>query len=101
MQKKVDKSIFEKSYYSEVLKRYSITRNNIITASIVATGRISDVKKSEELVDIVHDQERAFGHYSPNRYAWISENIKPVNPICNIKRGLGIWNCVDESEEGL
>lgn len=90
--KKVDKSVFEQPFYSDVLQKHSITPENIVTASIIAVCRISAVKRTEELNYFISDQERAFGNFSPNRFGWILEDIKPIEPIRGVKGMLGIWN---------
>ncbi|MBE3040483.1 MAG: ASCH domain-containing protein [Chloroflexi bacterium] len=40
---------------------------------------------------ITHD-ERSFGDYTPGRYAWILENVKPLPEPIPAKGALGLWN---------
>ena len=96
--KKVDRGVFEQPYYSEVFQRYSITPDNIITSSIIATCMVGDVKRTEDLIDIISNQELAFGNYEPNRYGWILEDRILRIPIGGVKGMLGIWNYNDEKE---
>ena len=94
--KKVDKSVFNQPFYSNVFSKYSITPENIITSSIIAVCKIVDVKRTEDLTDVISNQERAFGNYNPNRFGWILEDIKPIEPIQGIKGMLGFWNYEDK-----
>lgn len=90
--KKVDKSVFEEPYYKDVFKKYNLTPDNIIRSSIIGTCSIIDVKRTEELVGIISERERAFGNYCPDRFGWILDDIKPIEPIRNVKGMLGFWS---------
>lgn len=90
--KKIDRSVFGQPYYLEVFQKYSITPANIITSSIIATCRIGDVKRTEELIDKISNQEFAFGNYEPNRYGWILDDLNLIKPIEGVKGMLGFWN---------
>lgn len=94
--KKVDKSVFNQPFYSNIFRKHSITPENIITSSIIAVCKIVDVKRTEDLTDVISNQERAFGNYNPNRFGWILEDIKPIEPIQGIKGMLGFWNYEDK-----
>ncbi len=37
-------------------------------------------------------QERAFGDYSPGRFAWVLEDIEELVPPVEAKGALGLWN---------
>lgn len=50
------------------------------------------VKMTEEFIQSVPDAEREVGFYSPGRYAWILDNVEPVEPF-QAKGHLGLWNC--------
>ena len=41
--------------------------------------------------------ERAFGDYSPGRYAWVLEDVKPIMPR-SAKGSLGLWEWTPASE---
>jgi phage tail tube protein FII len=53
--KKIDKSVFEKPYYREAFKKYGITVDNIITSSLIGRCKIVDVKKTEDLIDVINE----------------------------------------------
>lgn len=38
----------------------------------------------------ITDQERAFGDYTPGRYAWLLDYIQPIAPV-PAKGALGLW----------
>jgi hypothetical protein len=90
--KKIDKSVFEKPYYREAFKKYGITVDNIITSSLIGRCKIVDVKKTEDLIDVISEQERVFGNYDSNRYGWILDDFEAIEPIRNVKGMLGLWN---------
>lgn len=46
---------------------------------------------------ITHD-ERAFGDYTPGRYAWILENIQELPKPIRAKGKLGLWEWAEEFE---
>lgn len=39
----------------------------------------------------IPDQERAFGEYSPGRYAWILSDVQPLDVPIPAKGQLGLW----------
>lgn len=90
--KKVDKSVFEEPYYKDIFKKYNLTPDNIIRSAIIGTCSIIDVKRTEELVGVISERERAFGNYCPDRFGWILDDIKPIQPIRNVKGMLGFWS---------
>lgn len=45
-----------------------------------------------------HDQERAFGDYTPGRYAWLLTNVQKLAAPIPAKGALGLW---DWDEQGL
>lgn len=91
--KKIDKSVFNLPYYKEIFLENNITADNIITSSIICTCDIADVKPTEELISIISEKEIVFGNYSPDRFGWILNNIKPITPpITKVKGMLGFWN---------
>lgn len=99
--KKVDKSVFNRPFYSDIFRKYSITPENIITSSIIAVCKIVDVKRTEDLTDVISNQERAFGNYGPNRFGWILEDIKSIEPIQGVKGMLGFWNYEDKGRTDI
>ena len=38
------------------------------------------------------DQERAFGDYTPGRYAWLLADVQPLATPIPTKGALGLWN---------
>jgi hypothetical protein len=60
---------------------------------IVLNGEV--VKKEISFID----DEILFGDYTPGRYAWILENIKPLETPIPAKGYQGLWNFEFEEEE--
>lgn len=96
--KKIDKSVFDQPYYFEVFKKNGLTPDNIITSAIIATCKIKDVKRTEDLKYRISIKELAFGNYEPNRYGWILEDLNCIEPIEGVKGMLGLWNYDMENE---
>jgi hypothetical protein len=68
---------------------------------VLAVGRLVDV--SEMTVDIINriePRERAFGVWSPGRFAWIVTSVRRVSPV-PWKGALGLWPVPPELEAKL
>ena len=39
----------------------------------------------------ITDQERAFGDYTPGRYAWLLADVRPIDAPIPAKGALGLW----------
>jgi hypothetical protein len=66
--------------------------------AIVATCELQSVVRVEILDSYVHhdlftmtDQERAFGDYTPGRFAWLLANVRPLPAPIPAKGALGLW----------
>ncbi len=78
---------------------------------IVAIGELFDCRSTEEARPgkrgwFAHvnnkpvyweltDQERAFGDYTPGRYAWLLANVRPLPAPIPAKGALGLWTIDD------
>jgi hypothetical protein len=58
--------------------------------SVVATCRLVSIIVTSRITAL-SDQERAFGDYSPGRYAWILEDVKPLAVPIPAKGALSLW----------
>lgn len=70
---------------------------------VVAVARIADCRATRDLIFLnasdpvpgdrmfVSHQERTFGDFSPGRYAWMLEDVTPVDPPYYVKGRQGIW----------
>jgi hypothetical protein len=72
----------------------------IATANLVACwptkvfclGDLVSFKEPSKIVTArMNDQERAFGDYTPGRYAWILKDVKPLPEPILAKGALGLW----------
>jgi hypothetical protein len=43
------------------------------------------------------DSERAFGDYTPGRYAWLLADVRPINPPIPATGRQGLWEWVDRT----
>lgn len=59
-------------------------------------GRIWAVNPNGTSINInVYSNEFYFGDYTPRRYAWILDDIKPIDKPIPAKGHLGLWNWED------
>ena len=77
---------------ANLAERYSM--RDLPYGKIVAVANIVCICKSELLDLCIAQTERDFGIYSPERFGWILNDIRPVVPV-DFRGGQGIFN-VDE-----
>lgn len=65
--------------------------NRLPLGAIVATAELVDVKRSEELETEVSAVERLYGDYSPGRFGWVLDNIKPLDEPVPFKGSQGFF----------
>ena len=67
--------------------------------AIVATCDLVDcIKMTPELIESIKSPELDFGVYAVGRYAWILENIKPLEKPIPASGALSLWNWEDQSQ---
>lgn len=80
-------------------------REPLARGAVLATCELFDVLKiverdegyscldllGAEQFDFPIDDERAFGDYTPGRYAWLLGNVRPFNRPIPAKGRLGLW----------
>lgn len=60
---------------------------------VIAIADLVDcVEMTEEWIQALPAVEREVGFYSVGRYAWILDNVQPIEPF-KAKGHLGLWNC--------
>ena len=64
--------------------------------AIVAVARIvgcysTSSPKTEQLLSERQSDEREFGNYEPNRYAWVLGDVRRVSEPIPIRGALGLW----------
>ena len=71
-------------------------RFNLETAlpfgAIIATADLIDCMSTSDLTLTLTMKERAFGDYSPGRFAWILANVHRLDAPIHCKGRLGIWD---------
>lgn len=105
--KNIEKGMFEFYFIQDVFKKHQIKGDNELpVGSIIAKANlvgclkmvkttINDVCFTEKVElengEIVTCPELYFGDYEVGRYAWILEDIEPIEPI-SAKGQLSLWN---------
>jgi hypothetical protein len=67
----------------------------VATAELVVVMRTTDPRLRAKL----SEQERAFGDFSPGRYAWVLGNVRPLPEPIPAKGALGLWQWHDAPAE--
>lgn len=68
-------------------------------ADVVNVLRVEQLPMTDEVVNRLTMEEKAFGDYSEGRYAWILDNaVKFDNPV-PARGTLGIWEYPDQNVE--
>lgn len=92
-------------YFYQALKAADVfCIDDLPRGAIVATCELIDCRPTNEIHDHfvawnkgrqywdLTDQERAFGDYSPNRFAWLLSNIRALETPIPCKGALSLWN---------
>lgn len=67
--------------------------------SVIATCNLVDcIKMTPEFIQTIQSPELDFGEYAIGRYAWILENVKPLEDPIPAKGALSIWNWDGEAK---
>lgn len=69
--------------------------SNMDFGAVVAIAEITDCMLTDALIynEAIGATEKAFGDYSPGRYAWRLENIRAIKPI-PVSGAQGFWQWV-------
>lgn len=65
------------------------------SGAFVATGRLVNCIRTEEIDARLSDQERAFGDYTPGRWAWILADIHLLSTPVPARGQQGLWDCTE------
>ena len=77
-------------FYS-CLRRAGIeSRQQIPLGGIVAICYLADIKPTGEVH--ITQQERAFGDYTPGRFAWFLDDVTRLTPPIGVKGKQGLWD---------
>jgi ASCH domain. len=82
--------------FKSALSKFGLYADNFLPlGKIVATCELVDcIKMTPEFIDLVESAkglEIDFGIYKVGRYAWILENVKPLENPMPAKGALGLW----------
>ncbi len=70
---------------------YIICKCNLVDCIYMTKEYVEDMKKNNY-------QEYICGEYKEGRYAWVLEDVKPLDDPIEVKGQLGIWNYYNEKE---
>ena len=73
--------------YWHLLPLVSETRKGFIIAK---ANLVDCIEMTDDWIETLSETEKACGFYSAGRYAWILEDIEPIEPI-KAKGKLGLW----------
>ena len=62
---------------------------DLLRGFIIASAELVRIERITS-ANVPAEPERSFGDYTPGRFAWYLENVKPVSPIA-AKGALGLW----------
>jgi hypothetical protein len=70
----------------EALEKAGLTWCFLPTGCVIAIAELVDCRPAESYVfggtlRDISENEIIFGDYTPGRYAWILENIRPIEPV--------------------
>ena len=69
---------------------------------VVAIGNLVDcVPITPEFVANLSEQEKAFGDYTPGRFAWILEDVRRFEKPVPAKGMQGLWNWDETQADGI
>ena len=72
------------------LQEHNLNEHNLPLGAVVAVVFLGGILHTEDAWNI-GDQERAFGDYSPKRYAWLFGSYQRFNVPQPAKGALGLW----------
>lgn len=86
--------LIEKALEPEGDKNISRLRVKCLpTGKLIATARLTDcILITEDFAASVSPEERAFGDWTPGRYAWKLEEVEILASFPDIKGKQGLWN---------
>lgn len=73
----------QQAVFESICKHYGIQAGALLkmkTGAVIATCNLADcVLITPEFTDTLSEQEITFGDYTPGRWAWILEDVKPLD----------------------
>lgn len=87
-----DDALFHIQAYHDLLLAHGYrSPDDLPFGKVLSVGRLTNIYKTEKVVNLISAQERVLGNYSPGRYAWeTSGMIQLPEPIP--ARGMpGLW----------
>lgn len=89
----VIKAYCEQDPFKMVLQANGYTTTNL---PLVAIVKIIDVKRTEKVREFLNPNEKAFGNYGDDRYAWQLELVKRLEKPIPMNGAQGLFNVADD-----
>ena len=83
-----------------LFKKYIQDFNKLPCGAIISQVTLIDVMRTEELgmtderINILTLEEKAFGDYTSCRYAWILEDAVLFKEFFGVRGSINLWNCL-------
>jgi hypothetical protein len=75
----------------DILRDWPMPLGKVI--AVVILSEVLPVEALEpDIADVITAREFAYGDYSPGRFAWILDNVRPIEPPVPAKGHLGLWD---------
>lgn len=94
-------SDLELCYQSKHFNKYIPDPSNgiLVTGAIIGKVNLVDIVPTESIRDSISEQERAFGNYSPGRFAWKCEGAMLLPEPIPAKGKLSIWEFMMKEDD--
>lgn len=82
--------------FAEVERALGRVSARVPLGAVVAVARLADVRPTEDVALEVPPLERLYGDYTPGRWAWMLDDVRPLGEPIPCKGALGLWTPDDE-----
>lgn len=70
---------------------YILPEDSLLFGAIIGKVNLINCEPTAQLEAWIDDRERAFGDYSPGRFAWKLDNPEQFKELIPAKGALGLW----------
>lgn len=68
----------EQRYFAEDERRLGTIGFGLPFGAIIAVVDLTEIKRSEQLLGTISEQEERWGNYGPKRYGWLFANVRAL-----------------------
>lgn len=102
------RAICDQEPFATALQHHGLDPDGLPRASYLATVRLTSCRRTTEIIDRLGHEERAFGDYSPGRWAWLLSSPQRLEPAIAIPADppdrkvfrLNLWQIPDDQFVG-